>query len=122
MPAFPVYDNRGLPDGLTKREYFAINAPVEIPSWFRHVPLEQKVMEGPRLEDLVNDEDRKLAQEWSRDPCYDLPDHLKWFSDKLDQKVEADSDYRMNNYEARYFQWRRYYAEKLLTELSKPQP
>lgn len=107
-------------DNNSKLEFFACNAPTDIPSWFEHTPPEKNVSKKPRQDDIENEEDRKIIKCWQVDPCYDLPDHLKWYSDKLDKAWEEESAYERKNTEARYFQWRRYYAEQLLLTLSKP--
>jgi len=123
-PAFPVIIYPGTVEqqscpGLNKREWFAANAPVEIPNWFEHVAPEKNIDAYPDWQSISNEEDRQLCKDWLHDPIYDLPDYLQWFSDKVKEITKANAEYNRQNTIARYFQWRRYYAETLLSELEK---
>lgn len=128
QPAFPVIEQTKLGDkmmldctasGVTKLEFFACNAPNEIPSFFVHTPPEKKLSKPFTLDDITNEEDRKVVKDWQYDPIYDLPEHLQWYSDRLNLIYDERRAYELEDNAARYFQWRRYYAEQLLTELSK---
>lgn len=124
-PAFPIIEY-GAPGesaslGVTKLEFFACNAPVDIPSWFVHMAPEKITCQEPSYDEIESKEDKETCRGWRMDPCYDLPDHLKWFQDRTEQASTAYSENIRKDNEARYFQWRRYYAEQLLSELSKPQ-
>lgn len=129
-PAFPVTEETTdridagtkIYTGVSKLEFFACNAPVDIPGWFTHVAPEKKLSRRFTLQDINNDEDRKVVRDWQLDAIYDLPEHLQWYSDRVNLINTEQSKYEQMNGAARYFQWRRYYAEQLLTELSKPQP
>lgn len=68
--------------GINKLEYFANNAPSQIPGWFDH----KRAPDEPK--------DIKTA------------DYIIWMG---------------IDHEARYFQWRIYYATKLIEELNKTQ-
>lgn len=122
-PAFPAVNNESAfyAPGLTKLEYFACNAPKEIPSWFVHVSPDKLTCQQPSFDDIENVDDRQLCRSWLMDSCFDLPDHLKWFQDKTEQASANYSENVRKDNEARYFQWRRFYAEQLLSTLSTPQ-
>lgn len=128
LPAFPVLELKQLGDkllldctaaGVSKLEFFACNAPVDIPGWFKHTPPEKIVCQEPSYDEIDNIDDKETCRSWRLDPCYDLPDHLKWFQDRVEQSHIAYSENVRKDNEAKYFQWRRYYAEQLLAELSK---
>lgn len=108
--------------GLTKLEFFACNAPVDIPSWFVHVPPAIKPVVNPIWQTIANEDDRKHFINWMKDNEYGLPDHLKHYSEAYNKFQNEGDEWRKKDWAARYFQWRRYYAEQLLLELSKPQP
>lgn len=134
LPAYPqpiAECNGGITDtldydrnssGISKLEFFACNAPVDIPNWFEHVAPERDISEMYNADDITIEEDRKEVKAWLHDPIYDLPEHLKWFSDRIEEISHERAAYEVKNNAARYFQWRRFYAEQLLAELSKPQP
>lgn len=121
MPAFPVPADTISREGVTKLEFFACNAPADIPSWFVHTPPE-RLVENPIWQTIANEDDRKHFINWLKDNEYDLPDHLKHYSETYNKHQEEGDEWRKKDWAARYFQWRRYYAEQLLAELSKPQP
>lgn len=125
-PAFPVVESNSgfesISPGVSKLEFFACNAPVDIPGWFEHISPEKPEIKAPDFEDIQDAEDRKTVRSWVSDPCFDLPEQLKWFSDKTTEANSVYYQWLQKDKAARYFQWRRYYAEQLLTELSKPQP
>jgi hypothetical protein len=124
--AFPFYEPGtgfgSVSEGLSKLEFFACNAPADIPGWFKHITPDFAFSEMHNPDEIENEEDRKEVKGWLRDPIFDLPDHLKWFSDRVELVRQEKKVFEAKNTEARYFQWRRYYAEQLLVELSKPQP
>lgn len=134
LPAFPAtvqYNEKGDPIGyqngsstgqeigITKLEFFACNAPFNIPDWFEHIAPECTLSEMYKPDAIENEEDRREVKGWIRDPIFDLPDHLKWFSDRVELIRQEMKVFEAKNAEARYFQWCRYYAEQLLVELSK---
>lgn len=124
-PAFGFVDNRSesyvdneVHYGLTKREYFAGNAP-EVPEWFNHSEPVKDYPPMPNWRDIKDIEDKNLCESWIHDGCFDLPDHLQWFSDRVNKHVEARENWGLLNAQERYFQWRTFYADRLLTQLSK---
>lgn len=131
-PAFPTITWDQLPSGqfaqvtenigLTKLEFFACNAPNEIPGWFTYIKPEKNIAEAPNFNDIENKEDRELCRQWLHDPIFDLPEYLQWFADKSNDAANQYSEWIKKDNAARYFQWRRYYAEQLLLTLSTPQP
>lgn len=123
-PAFPAIDGSTAfyERGISKLEFFACNAPNEIPSWFVHISPEKGDAKAPRFDEVENEKDRELCREWLHDPIFDLPEHLQWFADKTNEATEQHCEWLWKDKAARYFQWRRYYAEQLLAELSTPQP
>jgi len=108
-----------LPTGLTKLEFFACNAPVDIPGWFKHTPPKLEEVKAPNASSIVNEEHRKQAIDWVRDPIYDLPQELDWFQKQYEMYWESKRLSAIADEQAKYFQWRRFYAEQLLSELSK---
>jgi hypothetical protein len=134
MPAFPqtmaecnggiteIVDFNPCSVGLTKLEFFACNAPVDIPSWFVHVKPDLKVTEKPSWFKVEPKSDQEHIKQWLTDSENELPDRLLWFKVQWEKHEEEDRAFRCADMAARYFQWRRYYAEQLLLELSKTQP
>jgi hypothetical protein len=138
MPAFPFFEfnengygnsivfNGGdgsrqiLPyqTGISKLEFFACNAPADIPGWFKHTPPDIKVTERPDWRDIEPKADRDIVGAWIEDG-QDLPDRLKWFSEQMEAHRNERGLFEHANNVAKYFQWRRYYAEQLLKELEK---
>lgn len=117
--AYPiVLPDRDYARGFTKREVFANSAPSEIPEWFEFkgekVPMVPSWMRAE-----VNDEDRKILRDWQYDPVYDLPEHLMWFQDKVQEAEESAQNARNRNKVNRYFAWRTFYAEQLINALNK---
>lgn len=125
-PAFPpshMPENASqIYTGVSKLEFFACNAPVDIPGWFVHTPPAIKPPENPIWQTIANEDDRKHFINWMKDNEYDLPDHLKHYSEAYNKHQDESDEWRKLDWAARYFQWRRYYADALLLELSKPQP
>lgn len=130
LPAYPqpiAECNGGITDtmdydrnssGITKLEFFACNAPVDIPGWFVHVPpTECKEVFPPQATKIINENLRKQALDWVRDPIYDLPQELDWFQDEYENYWESKRQFAIADNAARYFQWRKYYAEQLLKTL-----
>lgn len=132
MPAFPTITWDQLENGqviqmtehsgVSKFELFACNAPNEIPGWFKHIEPEKNISECPDYNNIENKEDKEFCRQWLNDTEFELPEHLKWFIDKTEKSRIEYFDWLRSDKEARYFQWRRYYAEQLLATLSKPQP
>lgn len=115
--------------GLTKREYAAMHAP-EMPNWFRRKFIEQFPVERPEYlsnEELVEMIGEEAAVEelanlssWLRDPCYDLPDHMRWYQAKVEEWWRNQDEWNQFTAESRvFFLWRSYYADTLFTKLNK---
>lgn len=103
---------------ITTREYFAANAG-DPPNWFVHIPEEYKGLKYPDWREIKDESDQTLCMDWTRDGCYDLPDHLQWFSDKYEQARKENHEHKVKDTISRYFQWKTYYADNLLKQLSK---
>lgn len=106
--------------GVTKLEFFACNAPNEIPGWFEHVAPEKNITPMPRWQDTPKVH-HDYIKAWFMDN-QELPEELHWFGVQYKKYEKEEREYRHADNGARYFQWRRYYAEQLLAELSKTQP
>jgi hypothetical protein len=119
---YTVFDTNSNGDygGITKLEFFACNAPVDIPSWFVHVSPEKNITPQPTWYTLPK-EAQEHVKLWFGEGI-ELPEELRWFSDQWNKFEAEDMAYKVSDWNARYFQWRRYYAEQLLNELSKTQP
>lgn len=95
MPAMPVMDEveyYGQHYGLTKREMLAMNAPSDIPIWFRN----KWSIENEGRENLVHS---------------DL--------DEYSEPSVLTTSITANGEEALYFAWRTYYADALLSQLQE---
>lgn len=120
-PAFPVPADCYSREGMTKREYFACNAPNLIPDWFKHTPPEMDRTPMPLLPDTAPDEDVYVIRLW-HDIGGSVPNHLNWYTDQFEKYQNEHSAFEYADRQARYFQWRVFYAEQLLTQLSNLQP
>jgi hypothetical protein len=105
-------------DGLSKMEYFVNHAPNEIPQWFKHKPT-PAIEKPPSWQTLSIEEDREIARQWFADAIFDLPEHLKWFQDKWADYYEKYNEWQNQNNIERYFQWRTFYADRMIAELNK---
>lgn len=105
--------------GMTLRDYFATHAPLDIPSWFEHVPPAKDVPPMPDHTTL-DAAHQQIAISWQKDPCFDLPEEIKWFGDKVKAHRDAKAAWSDANYAARTFQWRYAFADGMLAERSKP--
>ncbi len=123
------FDPRVPPDlSMTLGDYFAANAPAEIPNWYqptlptvdeqtRH--LRASVIDTPfQVERL-----RRGVQDWRKDPCFDLEGlgetegerkFLKAYEEAFNVYSEACAVARSKNEQARYFAWRWHYANSML--------
>jgi hypothetical protein len=123
QPAFPLFayvdkEDHSFQEGMSKREYFAAMAPAEIPDWFVH-SCSSKKPNLPLVNELVDEEHRQEVIEWQRDPCYDLPEELRWFQEKVEKASKAIMEWEKENTTQRYFQWRCFYAEQLIKALNQ---
>jgi hypothetical protein len=104
--------------GLSKLEFLACNAPADIPGWFIHTPPDIDVTPRPLWYTIEPKADQDYVKAWLEDG-QELPDRLEWFGEQYKKHEKEDALFRAANLEAKYFQWRRYYAEQLLKELEK---
>lgn len=120
MPAFPIVVPEGKYHwfGVTKLEFFACNAPDVIPGWFKHTPPDIKITPKPDWLIIEGKEDQEHVRQWLEDG-QELPEWLQWFSEQYKVHDQEYGVFTYANLEAKYFQWRRYYAEQLLKELEK---
>lgn len=120
MPAFPIVVPEGKYHwfGVTKLEFIACNAPDVIPGWFKHTPPDIKIAPQPNWQDIESNADRNIVEVWF-EHGEELPEHLRWFSDQQKAHNESYDAFHQADNVAKYFQWRRYYAEQLLKELEK---
>ena len=100
-------------DVLPLRAYFAARAPVEIPSWFKHVEPEKKFPPMPNYRTL-DEVHQPLALNWQQDPCYDLPEEIAWYGEKVIAHRAGRADWNNADARARYVQWRFAYADAML--------
>jgi hypothetical protein len=112
-PAFPVADNDAN-YGMSLIQYFCAHAPEDIPGWYQHEPPPKNLPPLPSLSEITDLQDQDEVRQWERDPIFDLQEHLKWYSDKFETHYEAVARYNAENIQARYFQWRFYYAKEML--------
>jgi hypothetical protein len=126
--AFPVMDSdykcgmavlTCVDSGVTALELIACNAPVDIPSWFVHTKPNIEVSAAPEWINVESKADQEHLKQWVRDGEYELPDHLMWFKEQYEKHAQERHAFFVADMQARYFQWRRFYAENLLSELSK---
>lgn len=121
--AFPLFayvdkDDHSFSEGLTKREYFANNAPDQIPLWFKHQKIAKDFKNPPTWEDIKDEKDAEEVRQWQNDPIYDLPDHLMWFQDAINKHYDEKKAYELKDAINRFFQWRTFYADNLINELN----
>lgn len=106
--------------GLTKREYFAAVAPNDIPEWFEHVEPERPDVKFPNIDDVEDVNDWKILDKWIWSvKKFALPDHLAWFGEQWAEAHKKRKEWEKADAAARYFQWRKYYADMMIAELSK---
>lgn len=116
-----VYGDVSSVGGLTIRQHFAAMAPLKIPDFFRHKQRAKNIEPLPVWYDIENKEDAELCRQWLGDGIFDLPEHLRWFSDALEKHQKESTEWDLKNEHERYFQWRTFYADALIAELNKDQ-
>jgi hypothetical protein len=99
--------------GMRLRDYFAAHAPLEVPEWFRHVEPKKNFPPDADVEDL-DETHRKLARDWRHDPCFDLPEEIAWWGEKVKAHRAARSEWFEADVRARFIQWRWAYADAML--------
>jgi len=120
-PAFPIskdHDKDSYKDGLTKREFFAANAG-DPPTWFVHVSEPFEGTELPEWQKIKNKEDQNICRQWVYDGIFDLPEHLRWFSDLYEKNSKERKEWQQREIISKHFQWKTFYADELLKQLEK---
>lgn len=105
-------------EGMTLRDYFAVRAPVNIPYWFKHRRPEATYPPMPDVKEL-DEAHRKTAEDWIEDPAFDLPEEIFFFGEKVTAHRAGHAEWLDTDRDARYFQWRFYYADSMLAEREK---
>jgi hypothetical protein len=100
---------------MTLREYFAAHAP-EVPGTFlgRYLPYQGPA--APNTRDL-GERDRKIAENWLLDPCYELAGHgevLGKFQEQYDAHQEAKAQHENQSQIQRMIAWRWHYADLMI--------
>lgn len=130
--AFPGETDRGFHKGMDLQSFFAVNAPTEIPDWFKHT-FTKKPNKRPYLHQTFGKNSEHEHKNFFLE-FYNTEDDV-WFVDDnkipvgLKQAVEdhvagLESDikeiekWEYENQVARYFQWRVFYANNLINELN----
>lgn len=100
------------------RDYFAAHAPDQIPVWFVH---KEPKREYPPMPDYLklDETHQQTALSWQRDGCFDLPEEIAWFGEKVTAHRKGKADWEDANYAARYFQWRFYYADMMIVQAAE---
>lgn len=112
-----------------RRDYFAAHAPAEIPDWFKHEPPPKQypgVLNfeelSPELRDMARwfseDDDNEAAWEYAAEKFSE--EEIKQaatFGRQLAANRRGYIEFSRENTIARFFQWRKYYAETLLRTL-----
>lgn len=108
--------------GITLFYHYAGLAPQQIPDWFKHqAPEKTHHKKPPSWDDKelqISPTQRDRLKAWQDDPCFDLEEDLKYFQDAVDDWYKDEAEWERRNKESRYFQWRGYYAENLITHLN----
>lgn len=116
-------------DTLTLREYHAAHAPA-VPDWFEVDP-RRPAPQMPRCERWLTsdpicglnnpqaDKECKLIESWMRDPCYDLPDHLRGFQQAFEVHHATLKAWRDENSITRIVAWRYAYADAMIEESTR---
>jgi hypothetical protein len=106
--------------GMSLRDYFAAHAPLEPARWFKYTPLPKDgIPPMPNVNDLV-ERHRQVAADWRRDGCFDLPEEIAWWGEKVEAHRKAVSEWNVANDAAMFIQWRWAYADAMLAERDKP--
>lgn len=125
LSALPLYDGDIISTGLTKREYFAAMAPDSIPEWFSH---ESRKMPNPPVIE-VPEHLQALCADWVQDSRWDLPESegykadakfLSGYQAAWERYWSEKADWKELDRQSRYFQWRVFYANRLIAELNRP--
>ncbi|MDM1247076.1 hypothetical protein HX005_06725 [Acinetobacter sp. R933-2] len=109
----------------------AIQAPVEIPAWFDaengcfEFSYPEFSLEKPVEPRDLSAVEWKILQDWLADPSFDLPESLEKIGNQWVEYWDADRDHkaakRVAYAQARYFEWRKFYALNMLKITSSDQ-
>ena len=122
-PTMPLdYDlvdtsRRGVATGLTIRQLFSKDAPDDIPYWF--VSVHEDAPKFPEIPADLEESKQNQISGWLHDPIGDLPKDLMFFQELFSEYHKAKYEWDLKTTEERYFQWRTYYADKLIEQLNK---
>lgn len=95
-------------------DHYAATAP-EIPDWFQHEEPEKDYPEPPSLADhRLSEQDRDHLRTWINHSEVGMPDHLKWYPEETKKANHLRAMWHQINEEARFFQWRLYYAQEMV--------
>ncbi len=97
----------------SRRDHFAAHAP-DVPTWFEHTPPSRTGLPANPTVDELDETHRKLAEDWRRDPCFDLPEELAWWERKVEAYREACQRWNNEDRLARMAQWRYHYADLMV--------
>lgn len=104
---------------LNKLEHFASVAP-KMPKWFNPEYPKYDIPPMPDFESIKDPLDRGECSAWLSDGIVDLPEHLSWFGEAVNKHREEKEKRDIFRREWRYFEWRKYYAQKII-EVLDPQ-
>lgn len=98
---------------LSRLDFFAAHAPTEIPKWF-----EVKETKSPKKPDfhwhqLPEGKEKKIFRKWSNFQA-DLPPEYDNYRIEWENYHNAINAWRQKNEAKKYFEWRRYFAEKMV--------
>ena len=131
--AFAAANDLHVQGGLSKLEYLATTAPETIPEWFEHRRKPYPEWQEPEVDEHL----QKAVTDWAKDPCFDLTaltdpafssflsfpasdtPELERIQNHYDAHKTACYNWRQENKVNRFFQWRVFYARRLLTELER---
>lgn len=118
-PAFPMHDgfHHESQEGMSLLAYFAAHAP-SIPSWFEHT---EPARDYPPMPDYnsVDESQRETVRQWQHDPCFELPEELEWYAQKVRAHRAGRHQWQIKNHMARLVQWRFAYAQAMVSQQPK---
>lgn len=98
--------------------FFAAHAPDEIPGWFEHAPPPEPAYNNVNILHL-SVENQRYLNSWKNDPCWDLEDEFSWYQDAINANIELMGGWLKKDQGERYFQWRVFYAKKMVEYLNR---
>lgn len=106
--------------GITLFYFYVAQAP-DVPNFFIHQQRKKEYGQQPTWQTTKfrNEKDKEDVRDWMQGAIEDLPDHLKWFEDKV-KKWDTDKHaWDLQDRTDRYFQWRVFYAETLIKTINE---